>query len=266
VGHALITMVEPHAGYERIYNRWYEDDHFFAGALFAPWMFSGKRWVATRDLQLMRYPKESAVANPVTAGCYLGVYWVTEGRVDDHKSWIFKTNDRLRQEGRSFVERTHVFTSFQDKATTVYRDTSVVRDVHALNHGYAGLVLEVVDAPTAETRADLERWLVSEHIPSVLTGGAAAMCGVFLANPQSAEGLPASQTKESTDKMMSHAAAGGRRITLLWFLEEDPRTCWHKLFRAEGEKVQQGGKGRLELVAPFIPSIMGTDRYIDELR
>ncbi len=27
IGSALITMVEPHPGHERAYNRWYEDDH-----------------------------------------------------------------------------------------------------------------------------------------------------------------------------------------------------------------------------------------------
>ncbi|POX65543.1 hypothetical protein C3481_16125, partial [Microbacterium sp. Ru50] len=73
-GHALITMVEPHPGQERAYNRWYEDDHFIAGAMAMPWIFAGRRWVATRDLQLLRYPDPSAVADPVTAGCYLTTY------------------------------------------------------------------------------------------------------------------------------------------------------------------------------------------------
>ena len=45
IGSALITMVEPHVGHERGYNRWYEDDHFNAGAMAMPWMFAGRRWV-----------------------------------------------------------------------------------------------------------------------------------------------------------------------------------------------------------------------------
>ena len=55
VGHALITMVEPVPGHERQCNRWYADDHFIAGAMAMPWMYAGRRWVATRDLQLLRY-------------------------------------------------------------------------------------------------------------------------------------------------------------------------------------------------------------------
>ncbi len=43
IGGALITMVEPHVGHERAYNRWYEDDHFYAGAMCMPWMFAGRR-------------------------------------------------------------------------------------------------------------------------------------------------------------------------------------------------------------------------------
>src|SRR5262249_56051780 len=83
LGGALITMVEPHPGHERAYNRWYEDDHFYAGATVGPWMFAARRWVATRDLQLMRYPTDSPVAQPVTIGAYTSVYW-TIARHHDH--------------------------------------------------------------------------------------------------------------------------------------------------------------------------------------
>ena len=68
IGGALITMVEPHLGHEKGYNRWYEDDHFYAGAMCMPWMMAGRRYVATRDLQLLRYPEDSWIAQPVTAG------------------------------------------------------------------------------------------------------------------------------------------------------------------------------------------------------
>lgn len=121
-GHALITMVEPHPGHEYAYNRWYEDDHYYAGAMAMPWMYAGRRWVATRDLQLLRYPEKSAVAQPVTAGCYISTYWVTDGRYDDHMKWTVGINKRLNRDGRVYQDRTHVFTAFQDHEATVYRD------------------------------------------------------------------------------------------------------------------------------------------------
>ena len=61
IGSALITMVEPHLGHEAAYNRWYEDDHFNAGAMAFPWLFAGRRWVATVPYQKLRYPKDSAI-------------------------------------------------------------------------------------------------------------------------------------------------------------------------------------------------------------
>ena len=50
VGSMLLTLVDPERGYERAYNRWYERDHFYAGCLIGPYLFSGARWVAPRAL------------------------------------------------------------------------------------------------------------------------------------------------------------------------------------------------------------------------
>ena len=65
-GSALFTLVDPTEGHEVAYNRWYERDHFYAGCLIGPWLFAGKRWVATRALKDLRFPVDGdAVASPV---------------------------------------------------------------------------------------------------------------------------------------------------------------------------------------------------------
>ena len=66
-----------------LYNRWYEDDHFNSGAMAMPWMFSGRRWVSPKPLQAMRYPADSAVAQPLDTGKYISIYWLTDGRYDE---------------------------------------------------------------------------------------------------------------------------------------------------------------------------------------
>ena len=48
LGTMLFTLVEPHRGHEVAYNRWYERDHFYAGCMVGPWLFAGRRFVATR--------------------------------------------------------------------------------------------------------------------------------------------------------------------------------------------------------------------------
>ncbi|TPQ20358.1 hypothetical protein [Streptomyces sporangiiformans] len=257
VGHALITMVEPHRGYERAYHRWYEDDHFIAGAMAMPWMYAGRRWVATRDLQLLRYPGESAIAQPVTDGCYITVYWLTSGRYDEHMRWTVGINKRLNRDGRVFQERTHVFTAFQDHEATVYRDgASGPRDFHALDHPYSGLVLQVIDAETPEKRAELLEWLRFRHLPKRLAGSPSAMVTIFRPTPLPSDRMSYVKQVEGVDT----------RLTLLWFLETDPRECWEEYFSGLDEQVAEGGWGRVELVAPFIPTVPGTDRYVDRLR
>lgn len=257
LGHALITMVEPHLGHERKYNRWYEDDHYIAGAMAMPWMYAGRRWVATRELQLLRYPEKSAVSQPVTAGCYLSTYWITAGRYADHMRWTVGINKRLNRDHRVFQDRTHVFTAFQDHLTTVYRDSDQgPRDIHALDHPYAGLVVQVVDAKSSTEMGELLGWLREDHLPKRLAGSPAAMVTVFSPTP-----LP-------LDRMtyVKQVDGVGVRLTLLWFLQQDPREVWRAYFTDLDTAVAATGLGNVEFVAPFIPTIPGTDAHVEELR
>jgi len=255
-------MVEPHAGHEREYNRWYEDDHFFSGAMYEPWMFAGRRWVATYDLQQLRYPRDStSVVEPITKGCFLGTYWITPGRLDDHKKWTFAVNRRLMAENRINHERDHAFTSFQDNAGSVYRDEDVPNEVFSLMDPAAGLVIEVVDAPSSGQRDDLEHWLLDTYLPSRITAGNPVSSGmVFRTNG------PDAGMKPEVRARLAKVANGGCRLTMLWFLTEDPRDCWQRFFSNEVDHIQAGGFGELALIAPFIPSKMGTNIYEDQLR
>ena len=70
-------------GHERAYNRWYEDDHYNAGAMAFPWMWAGRRWVAPVPYQKVRYPADSAIAQPLEAGKYISTYWITDGQYEN---------------------------------------------------------------------------------------------------------------------------------------------------------------------------------------
>jgi hypothetical protein len=220
-------------------------------------MYAGRRWVATRDLQLLRYPEKSAIAQPVTAGCYLSTYWITDGRYDDHMKWTVAINKRLNRDARVYQDRTHVFTAFQDHEATVYRDGAAgPRDFHALDHPYAGLVVEVIDAESAEQRRELLAWLRARHLPKRVAGSPAAMVTVFRPTPLPGDRMTYVKQVEGVDT----------RLTLLWFLQADPRECWEGYFADLGAPVQEAGLGRVELVAPFVPTVPGTDKYVDRLR
>ena len=256
IGSALITMVEPHVGHERAYNRWYEDDHFYSGAMAMPWMFAGRRWVAPRDLQLLRYPEDSPIAQPVTAGCYISTYWITAGRYEDHLRWTVAANQRLNPNGRIYYDRTHVYTAFQEYVGAVRREETGPRDYQTLDYPYGGLVVEVVDALDGVARDDLWAWLRDEHIPAVLGGSGIAQCLAFHPMP-----LP-----EGKQPFVADLPGIDDRLTLLWFTDDDPRTAWDSSFAREGDEVAGSGLGKVQLVAPFIPTIPGTDTYVDDLR
>ena len=119
-------------------------------------------------------------------------------------------------------------------------------------------MVEVVDAPDAASRAVLEAWLLQDHLPAAIRKSPAAMGVVFRPQPFP-EGALSFVRKNDPSR-------GGRRLTVLWFLEADPRSCWNGLFTGEGKAVARGAHGRVEFMAPFIPTLHGTDTYVDQLR
>ncbi|MCD9624527.1 hypothetical protein [Rhabdothermincola salaria] len=262
LGGALITWVEPMPEHVVGYNRWYEDDHMITGAMAMPWMFSCRRWVAPRWLQHLRGPSGSRVAVPLEAGKYIGIYWINEGRIDDHQQWSLGTNNRLHADGRGSYrgaghdpteERRHVFTAFHDYLGPVYRDDDVPRDVHALVQPYGGLVVEVIDAVGGD-RPALDRWLAEEHLPTVV-GGPVALSTRFGPRP-----LP-------PDKLGHVAELEGVEhvVAVLHFLDVDPRECWEEHFADSEARIAAGGVGALAVQAAFVPTKHGTDAYTDEL-
>ena len=52
-------------------------------------------------------------------------------------------------------------------------------------------------------------------------------------------------------------------VLRLYFCDQDPEQCWDAFATLADDIAAQGA--RLELVAPFIPTIPGTTQYLDEL-
>src|SRR3954447_16017349 len=209
IGAALMTMVEPHVGHERAYNRWYEDDHYNAGAMAFPWMWAGRRYVAPVPYQQVRYPDDSAIAQPLEAGKYISTYWITEGQYENHLRFAVGTNHRLFADKRVYLERDHTFTAFQRYRGPIYRDAEGPRDIHALDYPYQGLILEVIDSPTSEAREQVLQWLQTERVPK--SSSPVAIGTVFPPMPLPADKQPYVKDVEGVDP----------RLTVLWFTEGD---------------------------------------------
>jgi hypothetical protein len=253
---SLITMVEPDVGFEHAYNRWYEDDHFYSGAMHGPWMFSGKRWVATRDLQLLRYPADSPIAQPVTTGCYISTYWMATGHYGDAVLWGKEAmSGHLYPAGRGFEQRQHVYTAFSEYDFGLVRpDLPAMLPHHSLDYPCAGMVVEVIEPDAGVDRSEVVRRLRDDVLPGELAGSAAISVLSFLPHAQGETNVP----------RVGSAPGAELNLTLLWFLQADPRTCW-SMFAAHADSLRAAG-GRVVFAAPFVPTIVGTDTYVDELR
>jgi hypothetical protein len=254
----LFTLVEPHRGHEVAYHRWYERDHFYAGCMIGPWLFAGRRWVATRPLKDLRFPADGPIADPVDAGSYLATYWVEAGQHDAHFEWAGKQVHWLYDHGRGFAERSHVHTGLYDYVGAVYRDSDPVPVELALDHAYAGLAAVFLQRAGGGGEADLDDWLLDEALPKHMAGTPLASCTHW--RPHPTEGGP---TETAPMKLGTSPGGAERRLQLL-FLEREPAACMDAL-RAYAEQVDASGLARVLLVAQFIPTVVGTDTYTDQL-
>ena len=263
IGGALITMVEPHEGCEHEYNRWYEDDHFYSGAMHGPWVFAGRRWVAPKALRDLRPEVDDPAVTPPGAGCYISLYWSTPGHMDDTERWSFLAMaEALMPHGRGFTRRTHVYTAFHEFKFAAIRPGSGPMKPHlALDHPFAGLVVEVIDAAEVADQEALEEWLANDHLPSMLYGSPAAMCLAF-APREFSQG----RINQPGTPPVAPTAKVGQRLCLLWFLDQDPAEVFPDAFATHHAALAAHPRASLALSAPFIPTVPGTDLYVDQLR
>ena len=258
LGSMLFTLVEPHRGHEVAYNRWYERDHFYAGCMIGPWLFAGSRWVATRALKDLRLPAGSPFARPLDAGSYLAIYWIHADHPDDHFRWAGEQVHHLYATGRGFKERSHVHTGLYDFRSAVQRDADPVPVELALDHRYRGLAVASLERAPGASDAALDAWLEREALPKLLAASPIATAALF--TPHATAGSPT----ENAPMDLGSAPGGPERRLALCFLECDPRECWERL-RAFASAVDASGLARALFVAPFLPTVIGTDTYTDQL-
>ncbi len=255
LGTMLFTLVEPHRGHEVEYNRWYERDHFYAGCLVGEYNFAGRRFVATRRLKDLR-PTE---ANPITpdpaTGSYLAIYWILADHHDDWNRWAFKQVHELHANDRMFAERDHIHTLLYRYDWGLQRDPDGVSAELALDHHFPGMVTIFGEAAEGVDRAEVDAWYRDAHLAGALDGSPVALVLSFSPLPLLGEAPGVKKSDDDTD----------RRFLQLHFLDADPSESWSERYAEHGAELEASGKGRLLWSSPFIPTVVGTDTYTDEL-
>lgn len=250
----LYTLVEPHPGRHRAYNRWYERDHFYSGVMTLPGTLSGQRWVATADLKARRLPRSSSIVPDPARGTFLTTYYVDAERIAEWDAAATGAVRRLEADGRLWPERDHVLTRFVDFAHAVYRDADPVPALLTLDHRYPGLVTVVGRGVDDASRESVLDALHDDVVPTALVGSPAAAVLTFTTRPFTGErppDLPVEPEPES-------------RFLQLWFLESTPDAAWASTFVPLADRFRDDGRLELEWMGGFVPTVPGTDRYADE--
>ena len=257
VGSMLFTMVDPNKGHEVAYNRWYERDHFYAGCMAGPWLFAGSRWVAPRPLKDLRFPGESPIAAPLSNGSYVAIYWHLAGHREDHNGWASPQVQWLYANGRGFPERTHVHTLIYDHNWDQYRDDDPVPVELALDHKYEGLASVMVKRDTNVSQSELDSWYRDKYLKAWMAGSPIASCSSW---------SPTAQAERSSNAPMHlPQLEDPERVTMqLYFLDSDPRECWDK-FVTMNEDLAAAKLGQIIFASPWLPTVVGTDTYTDQL-
>ena len=255
LGSILFTVVDPHRGHEVDYNRWYERDHFYSGVMIGPWTFAGNRYVATKDLKTLRDPATASITGEPERGSYVGVYWILDGFHDLWNKWSVRQVRQLHAKQRMFEHRDHVHTLLYKFEWELGRDEDGVPIELALDHNYPGFVAVWVDAAEGVTREELWEHLQGEILPEVLAETSAGLVGAFTPLPLLIDAPGDVPRQDSTDQ----------RTMLLYFLDEDPKVDWERVFVRQRTMIAEAGKGSVVAEIPFKPTITGTDAYTDEL-
>jgi hypothetical protein len=254
-------MVDPERGYEAAYNRWYERDHFYCGCMVGPWWFAGRRWVSPRSLKDLRFPEHSEFADPVDAGSYLSIYWIHEGHEDEAFAWAGEQFQWIYLNDRGFHHRIHAHTANYDFGTVANADDDGIPLALALDHQFAGLGVVSIVPTDGTSTAELSAWLEIEAVPQLLDGPEVELVASWTPYQR-----PEADTVELKEGVPALATTGGspNRLVQLAFLNVEPTVVWPR-FREYADAVERSGRGNVVFAAPFLPTVVGTDTYADEL-
>ena len=256
LGSALFSLVEPHAGCAREFNRWYERDHFYAGCMVGPGFFAGRRWVATRAMKQLRM-SDGPPTLPEGRGSLLVLYWILAGQHQETVDWAVTRVQQLHRQNRMNPARDNISTNFYQHHWSVSRDADGVRPELALDHPFAGLSVMLVEpGPDSDTEAFEAR--CREHVlPNWLPDSPLSLLLCMAPEPLP-EGAPGN---------VKHATETSSVPPLLWlgFMDRAPDSFWAESMSGLATSLRSDVGGRLTWAAPFVPTVPGTDTYMDEL-
>ena len=256
LGNVLISLLEAEPGHEKELHRWYERDHFFSGCMIGASFFSGRRYVATRKLKAMRFPTHSAITEDISKGSFLTMYWMLDGQYDQTLEWSIKQVNQLHNQKRMGPAKLNVSSGFYHYEWGRFRDDDGVPAELALEHPFKGVSISYLDSRegiSQETfKAECGKAL------DVAQAGSACSMSLCLQTLPLPDSVP-SYVPRTTERTLR------KRHLILHFFQDDPAECWSEFMETFSSTFEKSNCANIVLAAPFIPTIPGTDAYIDQL-
>jgi hypothetical protein len=249
----VYTLVDVHDGHDAQFEDWYENDHFYAGGVLAPYVLSGRRWYASRALRESRFVSPACPLSDSYAGTNLATYFLTAGGLRSFYEWINPQLGTLRAAGRMFADRTHVNTDgYRLERVLSFAGASAVPAHVAGDHPFACLFVAYVDASGQDEPDD----------STTLPAGTLALS----LRPNVGSLTPASLGLVGTQPGMDFPRVADVPVRLVMaFLTQAPGATreWsadlaHRVARLTGSTVVWGGG--------FCPVVPGSRAHLAELR
>jgi hypothetical protein len=249
----VYTLVDVHDGHDARFEEWYENDHFYAGGVLAPYVLSGRRWYASKALRGSRFASPACPLPDPLAGTNLATYFVTAGGLASFYEWINPQLVTLRSGGRMFSGRTHVNTDgYRLESVLAFPGASTVPAHVVGDHPFAGLFVAYLDASGGG----------APEPGAALPAGTLA----FTLRPNAGSLTEASLGLAAAQPGMEFPAIGGAPVRLaLAFLTQAPQADpqWSAglasgLARLTGSEAVWGGG--------FCPVVPGSRAHLAELR
>lgn len=248
LGTMLLYLADPHRGHERSYNRWYERDHYYAGATIGPYQFAARRFVAPAIVKQLRQSEICAITGDWQRGPYASVYWILDGFHQLWDRWVSRQLRALTAAGRMFAECDHVHLGYYRFRASCATDPDGVPVELALDHPYDGVGFAWFKNIAADGSPDAAMELATV-LPHVVSNSAIDLALIFTP-------VPMGESVDST-------AESRREALVVCFLSDTPQQCWPRV----SDRLSRACREGMQLVdaMPFVPTVVGTDRYTDEL-
>jgi len=112
----------------------------------------------------------------------------------------------------------------------------------------------MIERAPGVSQDELDRWLRGTYLPAMLAGSPIAACATW--SPIAQENTPPMD--------IPRVERPGQLDLQLYFLDAEPPQAWERFVRL-GTDVAATGLGRVVFASPWLPTVVGTDTYTDQL-